>query len=95
MFSIALSSRIKIQEDVLFRELEGEGVMLNVKTGIYFGLDPVGTQIWQLMNQHRRFDKILTAMQAKYEVHEQRLQDDLLRFINSLRQNGLIHVIDD
>ena len=49
--SPTLESRIRINDDVLFQELHGEGVLLNLKTGVYFGLDPVGRRIWQLAQE--------------------------------------------
>ena len=43
---ISLNSRVRILDDVLFQELQGEAVLLNLKTGVYLGLDQLGTQIW-------------------------------------------------
>ncbi|PYO19380.1 MAG: hypothetical protein DMD85_18645 [Candidatus Rokuibacteriota bacterium] len=45
---ISRHAAIRIRKDVVFRELEGEMVLLNLATGVYFGLDPVGTRIWTL-----------------------------------------------
>lgn len=42
---IPLTSRVRIKADVLFRELGGELVVLNLKTGVYFDLDATGTTI--------------------------------------------------
>lgn len=41
----SLTSRVRIRDDVLSRDLQGEAVILNLNTGLYFGLDPVGTRI--------------------------------------------------
>jgi len=48
-----LRDSIIIPDDVLFRELDGEAVLLNLKTGIYFGLNPVATRMWQLIVEQR------------------------------------------
>ena len=42
----------------LFQELQGEAVLLNLKSGVYFGLDPVGTRIWELFAKHDRLPEI-------------------------------------
>ena len=41
--------RYRIPEDVVSREVGGEAVLLNLATGTYFGLDGVGTEIWNLL----------------------------------------------
>ena len=41
-----LTAEVRANDEVLFQELHGEGVLLNLKTGVYFGLDPVGARIW-------------------------------------------------
>ena len=47
-----LHSRVSVNDDVLFQELDGEGVLLNLKTGVYFGLDSVGARVWQLLEKY-------------------------------------------
>jgi hypothetical protein len=55
---MTLDSRVKVNDDVLFQELQGEAVLLNLKSGVYFGLDPVGTRIWQLFAEHELLAEI-------------------------------------
>jgi hypothetical protein len=43
---------VRICDDVVFHDLQGELVLLNLKTGVYFGLDSVGTRIWHLIREH-------------------------------------------
>ena len=38
------TSRVKVNDDVLFQKLQGEAVLRNRKSGVYFGLNPVGTE---------------------------------------------------
>ena len=47
---IGFSSRVVVPETVLFRELEGVAVLLNLKTDSYLSLDDVGTRRWQLFS---------------------------------------------
>jgi len=89
---ITLASRVRINDDVVFRDLQGELVLLNLKTGVYFGLDPVGSRIWQLIQEHQFLHKVLHAVVEEYEVTESRCQQDLLRFVAALRANGLVDV---
>lgn len=89
---ITLAPPVRINEDVVFRDLGGEIVLLNLKTGIYFGLDPVGTRIWHLIQEHRSLRKVLDALVEEYKVTEAQCAQDLLNFIALLREKGLIEI---
>jgi hypothetical protein len=77
-------------DDVVFREVDGEAVILNLATGIYFGLDPVGTRIWQLIEQHQRLSMVLTQLGLEYEAPEEELERDLLQLVTELKEKGLV-----
>lgn len=87
-----LASRVRVNDDVLFQELQGEAVVLNLKSGVYFGLDPVGTRIWQLFAAHELLSDIAQAIVAEYDVTEERTAEDLLALVADLERNGLIAV---
>ena len=89
-----LSSTIHIPEDVLFHELSGEAVILNVTTGKYYGLDEVGTRMWALLAEHGRLEPAYQALLAEYDVDEARLQQDLIELVDRLAANELVQVED-
>ncbi len=86
----SLQSKVKIGPDILYREIEGEAVVLNPKTGIYYGLDPMGTRIWHLIEQHKSLERVSRSLQQEFNVEENRCRTDLLKFTGDLRKNGLI-----
>ena len=79
-------------ENVVSRELEGEAVMLNLESGVYFGLDEVGTRIWALIQEHGSLRKVFEAMQREYDVAPPTLGSDLIRLVEQLRAKGLVTV---
>lgn len=87
-----LSARLRISEDAVFRDLEGEVVILHLKTGVYFGLDPVATRIWHLLHDHRSLREILDALLAEFDVAEARCEQDLLRLVAAMQANDLVDV---
>jgi Coenzyme PQQ synthesis protein D (PqqD) len=89
---ITLESWIAIIDDVVSRELDGEAVILNLESGTYFGLDPVGTRIWSLLQENRSLRKTFEVVQREYEVAPERLEGDILRLVEDLRVNGLLRV---
>jgi hypothetical protein len=85
-----LDAPVRIPDDVIFRELDGEAVVLNLDTGIYFGLDAVGTRIWRLLEEHKPLRLVLDTLVEEYDAAPDRLQRDLLAFIERLNTKGLL-----
>jgi len=83
---------ISIPSDVLFQELGDESVLLNMKSGQYYGLDDVGTHMWQLLAKHQDVYLILQEMAAEYDVDEATLASDLSNFVTELTDLGLLQV---
>lgn len=90
--AVTLASRVRPSEDVVSRDLSGELVLLNLRTGVYFGLDPVGTRMWHLMCEHQSLRKVLDSIVEEYAVAEAQGAQDLLAFAALLREKGLIEV---
>ena len=87
---MTLDSIIRVNDDVLFEDLDGEGVLLNLKTGVYLGLDPVGTRVWHILEDHSVLSGILDTMLAEYDVDRQRCTADLLTLMSDFEQHGLV-----
>lgn len=87
-----LQSSVKVGDGVLFQELQGEAVLLNLNSGIYFGLDAVGTRMWQLIVEHEQLAPVVRSMVAEYEVSEAQSAADLIDLVARLRDQGLVTV---
>jgi len=87
-----LETKINIPKDVLFREIAGEAVILNLQTGKYFGLDQVGTRMWQLLAQYNRIEPALNDLTSEYDVTKDQLQHDLLALVDKLASQQLIEI---
>jgi len=80
---------------VLFREMGGETVLLHLRSGAYFGLDLVGTLIWQEIEGEGRLQPILDLLVEQFEVEEAQAREDLLRMVTRMRDHDLVHVATD
>ena len=87
---ISFNTPARICSDVVSREVNGEEVILYLSTGTYFGLDPVGTRIWHLLQEGRSLRAIHTTMLEEYEVGEEQLTHDLLSLVRMLNKHRLI-----
>jgi len=89
-----LAHRLAVSPDVVFRELDGEAVLLDLERGAYFGLNTVGTRIWALIQERASLRAVLEALQAEYEAAPDVLERDLLGLAGRLCDKGLARVID-
>lgn len=76
--------------EVLFRELSGEGMLLNLRSGRYYGLDGVGTRIWQMLTEGRSIEAAVVQLLAEYDVSRERLEQDVRSFVGALETHGLV-----
>lgn len=85
-----LNQTITLSPDVISQEVSGETVLLDLESENYFGLDAVGTRIWQLIKENDDLQAIYDTLLEEYEVEEQRLQTDLETILGEITQLGLV-----
>ncbi len=90
--NITLSQQAKPSADVLFQEVGGEAVLLNLASESYFGLDQVGTRIWVLLNEDARLQQVFDTMLDEFDVEPAQLEADLLALVAKLAEAGLLQV---
>lgn len=91
---VSLASRARVPDGILYQNLQGELVLLNVHTGVYFGLDTVGARMWQLIHahQHASLQDVLDALVGEYDVPPDQCAGDLLNLVASLEENRLLEI---
>ncbi|MGQ0799781.1 MAG: PqqD family protein [Pseudomarimonas sp.] len=89
---ITLQSHIKLSDEVLVQEVEGEAVLLDLKSEQYFGLDSVGVQLWRSLNADGSLSHAHATLLAMYDVAPEQLEGDLIRIVGELEQAGLAQV---
>lgn len=91
----ALAGAVRVPDGVLFREVGGEAVLLELESGRYFGLDPMGTRMWTLLTHHRRLEPVYQRLLEEYEVAGDSLREDLVAFVDRLVDNKLLQVDEE
>ena len=89
---ISLQQKVTISKKVLSQEVDGETVLLDLKSESYFGLDEVGTRIWQLLNEGSDLRSVFDTLLNEYEVDEKQLEKDLDELLNKLIDEELITI---
>lgn len=92
MQHITLAHQAQPNDEVLFQEVAGEAVLLNLSSELYFGLDPVGTHIWGLINRNLTLQQVHQDLCDTYDASPEQLQQDLLALITQLAEAGLVTV---
>jgi hypothetical protein len=84
---VAIKSQVSCQVDA-------ETVILQFNKGLYFGLDEVGTLIWNQIQQPRKVQEIRDAILRDYEVSSEQCERDLSTLLGQLSEKGLVEVRD-
>lgn len=86
-------TRLAVPDHVLFRELDGEAVLLNLENEAYFGLDEVGTDFWVKLTGAPNLQQGVDALLAVYDVDSSELSADVERMVDELTSAGLVEVV--
>jgi len=89
------TKKISISEDALSQEVNGETVILDLKSESYFGLDQVGTRIWQLLQEHNDTQPVLETMLTEYDVEPAQLKSDIDELLEKLCEAGLVNLVPE
>ena len=85
-----MNQTVHIMPDVLSQEVSGETVLLDLNHENYFGLNEVGTRIWQLLQEQDDLEEIYNILLGEYEVDAEKLKNDFDGIINELIEIKLI-----
>ena len=89
---MGLETKMVIPEQVMSRQVGDETVILDLASGMYFGLDPVGARIWQLLTEGHEIDAVVSTLLNEYEVPEDKLRQDVNTLVNELVSRGLVEL---
>ena len=89
---ISTSSIVVATKDQVSSDLAGETVLLSMQSAMYYGLDAVGSRIWELVRAPIRVSDIRDTIMAEYDVEPARCEADVIGFLGELADKGLIEV---
>jgi hypothetical protein len=92
---ISSNTVVRALAEDLSSDLGGETVILDMSAGVYYGLDGVGTRIWQLIQAPRAVSDICGQLLDEYEVDAERCERAVLTLLGELAKAGLIEAVDE
>ena len=92
--TVAKHSTVVASKDQVSSDLGGEVAILDLKAGVYYGLDEVGARIWQLIQEPMAVGAIRDSLVEEYDVEPVRCEQDVLALLQRLVDKGLIEIVD-
>jgi len=83
---------ISRQTGIVFNKLDDEIVMMSVKNGEYYGLDNIGSRIWEIIEKPVSVRQIADILKVEYAVSESQCKNDVNEFLDILLKKELIQV---
>jgi hypothetical protein len=89
---ISKTSTVVAVKDQVSCDLAGEAVILNLKSGIYYGLNPVGARVWGMIQEPKIVSAVLDTLLEEYDVEPDRCEVDLFLLLNDLAGRDLLEI---
>lgn len=81
---------LTVSPEVYAQEIDGECILLDLRSGFYFGLNAVGTRIWALLSEGKSFEEVVAAVEAEFDAPVAVIRDDARDLIEELCAKGLL-----
>jgi hypothetical protein len=94
MASLTPDSRVVRSEEFITSTVDNELVMMSLEKGTYYGLDAIGSQIWEHIAAPITIDALCQNLVDAFEVDPAQCQTDVLAFLNELHKEGMVHAVN-
>ena len=92
---IADGQMLQRQSNMVFSHIDDEVVMMSIEAGEYYGLNPVASRIWELLEKPHAFRRLIDLLMQEFDIDEATCQKDVLNFLNQLMDKGLIITVNE
>ncbi len=90
MIPIVQAEFVTIPENVIFKKVGEETVLLDFEGGVYYGLDSVGSRMWEMLAEGKSFEEVGAAMAEEYDATPEAIASDLDALVAELESHGLV-----
>jgi len=78
------------QTEVAAKVIDGEAIILNLSTGLYYSLDGIGAEVWEMLVANRSMGQIVDTLAGAYAESAQRIETDVEQLVSDLERENLI-----
>ncbi|MBX2805124.1 MAG: PqqD family protein [Hyphomicrobiales bacterium] len=79
-----------VSDDAVANQVGDETVILHMGNGTYYGLDTIGTFLWEGLKSGSSPSETVKQITAEYDVDASTVETDLRRFLAELEEQGLV-----
>ena len=83
----------RVDANLLVSQLAGETVLMNTATGDYFGINAVGTKIWNLLAQPVSTDFLVESLVETYDITTEQCRIEVKQFLQNLESRKLVVLV--
>ena len=87
-----LDTRLMRRKDIMTADMNGSAVTMDIATGKYYNLGETGGVIWNLLDQEKTVEEVITALTAEYNISKEQCEKEITPFLESLVTKGLLIV---
>ena len=91
--SLEMTSSVVRVKEILSAEVEDEVVLMSVEKGLYFGLNPVGARLWDLLDEFVPVQEVCATIVEEFEVTLEQCQEEVLGLLKDMQEEGLIRIV--
>ena len=92
MSEIKLNTRLRLNQELLQSEIDGETIMMSIDNGEYYGLNSVASRIWEILKTEPLFSELLDTLTSEYDIDKNQCKTETLEFLNKLVTTKLIKI---
>jgi Coenzyme PQQ synthesis protein D (PqqD) len=92
---IQLDSQVTRNKDIIFSEMDNDVVMMSIEKGEYYGINPIGSRIWELLETSLRVSDLCQTLMVEYNVDENRCISDVVAYLQQLLEKNVITIVDE
>jgi len=89
---ITTETVISQTEEIVDSNIDGETVMMSIENGKYYGLDDIGSRIWELIEKPVKVSDLIDALLEQFDVDRKTCERDVLKFLNELNEDKILGV---
>ena len=84
-------AQVKVREGAaVWREIDGETVLLALDSSLYLGLNATGTTLWPAMVDGATHATLVDLLVQKYDIDRSRAHSDVIAFVEACRDHELL-----
>lgn len=93
MIIIDYQSIIQRSNKLVSSNMDGETVMMSIESGEYFGLNSVGSRMWELIENPIKVNALIELLLDEFDVSREQCELETMEFLNHLLEKKLLDII--